>query len=263
MNFPSQNKTREKILLLADSQALPRAGHKRGVAYEHTFPWVLREILQEETPAPAPVLIERANRFKTIVDVLKEWHEEVELKKPGIVIICIGGCDSPPRILRPAQRTLLAHFPIPVLGRLLVNLELRVRPYLLPFFRNRTYVHIERFGHCLDEVIYKSKEAGLTRLIFVNIVRISDKVELINPGAIRNAQRFNEAIAKRASDDLVSVVDLHQMIMSNGGPDQLTVDGIHLAPQAHQLLARQLADIVVPLLHSGSAAKTGAKGIRR
>src|SRR5262245_43716680 len=92
-----------KVLILADSLALPREGSD-DIPYETTYPYLVEESLRQHQDGPLPVVLERGMRRRTIEYVLDEWFELVELRRPDLVIIHVGIVDCAPRIFLRRER---------------------------------------------------------------------------------------------------------------------------------------------------------------
>lgn len=224
-------------MIFSDSQALPRGENWGAVPYESTYPWVLRQLFLEHYGRSAPHVIERGMRYRTVEDVLREWHEEVELKRPEVVVLQVGGSDCAPRVLGRRQREWLDNFPIPSIGKKIRQVEFRYRRHLLSRLPGSVYVGEERFRKALNEVVTRADVAGVQHLLLLNICSISDKLEMLCPGLRRNAERYNAIIEEVAKRSPCKLVDFRALLDDWGGPDRLTVDSMHMRPDGHRRLA--------------------------
>lgn len=234
-----------KILIFADSQALPRGRQWGNIPYESTYPWVLQRILCERLGPDAPQVIERGMRSRTILDVLEEWEEQVSLKRPDVVVLNIGGSDCIPQILSRWQRRTIERMSNQKLRNRLLYFEFRNRRRLLRWFPGRVHVPLSKFKRCIEETIKRCREDGVRKLILLTIIPISDKLEILVPGLRRNAAEYNSMISSFADGRMVSVVDLDALVQSWGGMDKLSVDALHLRPEGHRKLAEILSQEIV------------------
>ena len=74
-----------KIVVMADSLAMAREG-ETNVAYEATYPYLLEQRCGSALHPPAPLVIERGMRRRTIEYVLDERYEFVDLRSPEMSV---------------------------------------------------------------------------------------------------------------------------------------------------------------------------------
>jgi lysophospholipase L1-like esterase len=229
-----------KIVVLGDSQALPRGKAWGNVDVELTYPWQLQARLKERFGLDAPVVIERGMRSRTIEDVLLEWEEQVTLKKPDVVVLNVGGADCTPRVLGRRHKKFWERFPVAAVRNRVLDLEYRYRRRILSSIEGRPYVPLARFKRHLAEIVRLSEASGVRQVLLMNLLPISDKLEYFWPGLAKNTEDYNRAIAEMDGVGPVRVFDFHGLVTSWGGPDRTTLDSMHLRPEAHRLLAAEL-----------------------
>ena len=98
-----------KIVILADSLALPRENVGGEDLLEATYPFLLDHSLRQRLGAAAPIIFERGMRRRTIEYVLDEWNELVKLRKPDVVIVHVGIVDCAPRVFLRREASFVAN----------------------------------------------------------------------------------------------------------------------------------------------------------
>src|SRR6266403_3780608 len=236
-----------KIAILADSLALPREDVSAERALEATYPFLLDQSLRHHYGAHAPLVIERGMRRRTIEYVLDDWCEQVVLKHPDMVVIHVGIVDCAPRVFLRRERAFVERMRFT-----------RLRDRILRFAHDhrraitrrlpRVYVPLARFEGHVKEIVQKVREQDIRSLIFVNIISPPDSVEQRSFGFQRNVEFYNQVLQDQTRHRNISLIDLNKLIKSQGGADKLTVDGIHLNEEGHQMLAQQIETRVIALL---------------
>lgn len=226
-----------KVLILADSLALPREGPE-DIPYEVTYPYLLEERLRHQSQMRLPIIMERAMRRRTIEYVLDEWFELVELRRPDVTVIHVGIVDCAPRIFLRRERQFVENLKWAWFRKRILSFVHQHRARIIRM-RPRVYVPIDRFERLLNEIIEKGRQLQ-TALVFVNILEPPLETEKRSPGFQQNVRRYNQAIASKVDGQTVRMIDLNNLIAQRGGAEKLTVDGIHLNREAHEMLAREL-----------------------
>jgi acyl-CoA thioesterase I len=233
-----------KILILADSLALPREGVGGDALVEVTYPFLFDQWLRLQFGAEAPVVFERGMRLRTIEYVLDEWHELVELRKPDVVIVHVGVVDCAPRVFLRREGLFVARIPIaPVRDRILKFAHDHRRAIVER--RRRVYVPLPRFEKLVQTVVQKAGEAGLKALVFVNIISPPDWLEERSPGFQHNVVAYNRVLQDQTKHSWVSLIDLNSLVQNDGGFENLAADGIHLSERGHALLANELKKQII------------------
>jgi len=230
-----------KVLILADSLALPREGAD-DIPYEVTYPYLLEERLRQQSQIQLPVIMERAMRRRTIEYVLDEWFELVELRRPDVIVIHVGIVDCAPRVFLRRERQFVENLKWAWFRKGILSFIHKHRARIIRI-RPRVYVPIERFERLLNEIIEKGRQLQ-TALVFVNILEPPLEMEKRSPGFQQNVRRYNQAIASKVDGQTARLIDLNSLIAQRGGSEKLTVDGIHLNREGHEMLARELESFV-------------------
>jgi len=251
-----------KIVILGDSICLPRAKGAGNIPFESTYPYLLDRALRDRYGAAAPVVIECGMRSRTIDDVVADWHEEVYLKQPDIVIVHVGGNDCAPRVFQNWERRLLEGLPLKRFRTQMFRLEKKFKRSLLLFLPHRVYVPMSRFRRRVEEIVHKAQHQKLKSLIFVTILPVTDRVEHTLPGVSRSVELYSRVYLDQAGKDRISVVDMSRLAYENGGLQNISLDGMHVNEAGHRMLAREFERIVVEILgehHAGRAAMGGRR----
>lgn len=229
-----------KVLILADSLALPREGAD-DIPYEATYPYLLEERLRQQSQMQLPVIMERAMRRRTIEYVLDEWFELVELRRPDLIVIHVGIVDCAPRIFLRRERQFVENLKWAWFRERILSFAHKHRARIIRM-RPRVYVPIERFERLLNEIIEKGRQLH-TALVFVNILEPPLDMDKRSPGFQQNARRYNQAISSIVDGQTARLIDLNNLIAQRGGAEKMTVDGIHLNREGHEILARELESL--------------------
>jgi lysophospholipase L1-like esterase len=229
-----------KVLILADSLALPREGAD-DIPYESTYPYLLEERLRRHYRVP-PIILERGMRRRTIEYVLDEWFELVELRTPDLIIIHVGIVDCAPRIFLRRERQFVEGLRWRRLRESILKFVHQHRAWIIRT-RRRVYVPLDRFRPLVQNVVDKARQQK-TPVVFVNIIEPADEIEKRSPGFQENVRLYNQVLAGHADGQHVLLVDLNSIVIEHGSAQMLTADGIHIDRQGHELLAGELEKII-------------------
>ena len=236
-----------KITVLADSLGLPRDDVGDTDFFGVTYTYLLDKSLRQRFGADAPFVIERGMRRRTIEYVLDEWNEEVELKKPDILIIHVGVVDCAPRVFLRREHSFVAGLRFGWLRDRILKLAHDHRRRIVQT-RRKVYVPLPRFERLVNEVVERAERDQIRLLLFINIISPPDVVEERSPGFQKNVELYNQVLSNQARHPHVKVIDLNSIVHSEGGTSSLTVDGIHLNERGHQLLLHELQKFVIPVI---------------
>jgi lysophospholipase L1-like esterase len=236
-----------KISILADSLALPREDVGGDELLEVTYPFLLDRSLRARFGAAAPLIFERGMRRRTIEYVIDEWNEQVELKKPEVVIVHVGIVDCAPRVFLRREGAFVANIRFSWLKNRILKFTHDHRRRIVEF-RRKVYVPLPRFERLVQTVVQKARETGVQSLVFINIIRPPDSVEERSPGFQNNVIAYNRVLEEQAKHSFVTLIDLNRIVEDAGGCEKLTVDGIHLNEHGHVLLAEKLEQLLLPML---------------
>ena len=240
-----------KIAILADSLALPREDVGGDELLEVTYPYLLDQSLRRQFGVNAPFVYERGMRRRTIEYVLDDWNEQVELKKPDVVIVHVGIVDCAPRVFLRREGAFVANIPIASVRNRIFKFTHDHRKAIVQR-RRKVYVPLWRFEKLVGEVVQKARN---TSLVFINIIDPPDSLEERSPGFQKNVIAYNRVLAEQTKHSWVSLIDLNQMMHDAGGSSALTIDGIHLNESGHILLAQKLEEYVLDKMNRKSCQK--------
>jgi hypothetical protein len=236
-----------KIVILADSLALPREEDGSKISYEDTYPFLLDQSLRQQLGARAPLVLERGMRRRTIEYVLDDWLEMVELRKPEVVHV--GIVDCAPRVFLRREGQLVEKLRPARLKNFVFDFVHRHRRRIIEL-RPRVYVDPLRFRNLAGQVIHRARVSGVRSLVFINIIKPPDEMETRSPGFQQNVEKYNGILNELVDGELVSLVDLNGLIERAGGTTKLTVDGIHINEAGHKMLAQELEKHVMKMLEN-------------
>jgi lysophospholipase L1-like esterase len=244
-----------KISILADSLALPREDVGNHDKFEVTYPYLLDQSLRRRFGSQAPVVMERGMRRRTIEYVLDDWNEQVELKSPEVVIVHVGVVDCAPRVFLRREHTFVSRIRFTPLREGILRFAHNHRRTII-LKRPRVYVPLWRFEKHVVEVVQRAQRDNVRLLVFINIISPPDSVEERSPGFQRNVILYNQVLSKQTEHAHVALLDLNAILNREGGSQSLTVDGIHLNEQGHQLIAQELEKLVTPLVEEPAVSST-------
>jgi lysophospholipase L1-like esterase len=244
-----------KIVILADSLALPREEDGNKISYEATYPFLLDQSLRERLKERAPLVIERGMRRRTIEYVLDDWLEMVELRRPEVVVVHVGIVDCAPRVFLRREGQLVEKVRPARLKKFVFDFVHRHRRRIIEL-RPRVYVDPVRFRNLVKQVIQKARACDVRSLVFINIIVPPEEMEKRSPGFQENVLKYNRILNELVDDEWVSLIDLNSLIAGAGGATKLTVDGIHINETGHEMLAQELETYVLRLLGTSSAASS-------
>ena len=253
-----ENETHQllKIALLADSLALPREDVGGDELLEVTYPFLLDQALRRRFGAAAPVIFERGMRRRTIEYVLDEWEELVVLRKPQLVIVHVGIVDCAPRVFLRREASFVANIRFAPLRDRIFKFTHDHRRKIVEF-RRKVYVPLPRFERLVEQVVEKARDLGVKSLVFINIIRPPDSVEARSPGFQSNVIAYNQVLQRQTNESFVSLIDLNRIVLEQGGPEAMMVDGIHLNERGHKLLAQELEEHVMRLNEVSTSFRQG------
>jgi len=233
-----------KVLVLADSLAMPRL--QDGISYENTYPILLQERLRRTFRDQSPLIIEKAKRSRTIVDVVKDWDEEVVVKQAQVLIVHVGITDCAPRVFLPKETEFLLTFlPQPTVDAIFAYVH-EHRPDIIAN-TPRVYVKPEEFRNGVRTVVRKAKEANLKGLLFINILTPSLGLQERSPHLDENVHKYNRILADECQPP-AQLIDVNSLL----GPECLLNEGIHFSRKGHEILANQLNHYVQTIIETSN-----------
>jgi lysophospholipase L1-like esterase len=251
-----------KVVILADSLALPRQEGEGNIPYEATYPYLLDESLHRQLGGRAPHIIERGMRSRTIERVLDEWFELVELRGASVVVVHIGIVDCAPRVFMPRERAFVERLRPARLRVRFLDFVHRHRRRIVQK-RRRVYVPVSKFKAMVEEVVRRACAGRVRSLVFVNIIEPPQEMEERSPGFRRNVEDYNRILSAQTDGQRVHLIDLNHLIHEHGGPEELTVDGIHINHTGHSMLAQELERHILGLLENEMATAYKEKELTR
>ncbi len=232
-----------RIVILADSLALPRGQTWGDIPYEETYPYLLDRMLRKGYPEHQPVVHEHGARFRTILRVVEDWEDAVELRRADAAIVHVGIVDCAPRVLSPSERRMVARIRPAILRSAVVSLAHRMRRVSIRLRGERPYLTESEFREGVRNVVRRARAHGLRALVFVNMLVPTDELEHRSPGFQRNATRYNRILAEECRESGI-LVDLNDIAIQHGGVAAITVDGMHPNRKGHRLLAAALSAVL-------------------
>ena len=245
-----------KIAILADSLALPRQKEEGDTPYEATYPFLLDQNLRRRWGGDEAWVIERGMRRRTIQNVIEDWFEMVELRKPHVVVVHVGIVDCAPRVFLRKERDLVERLRPARLRIRILDFAHEHRRSIVSL-RKKVYVPAEQFAKGVERVVELARDCAVESLVFVNIITPPEEMEERSPGFLRNVEIYNDILRERTNQPGIKLIELNELITNNGGSKRLTIDGIHLSNEGHRLLAHEL-EAHIETLATAHTAMSGA-----
>jgi len=245
------------VVVLADSQGLPRAKGWGNIPFEATYPYLLGQLLRDRLGDSAPFVIDRSSRGRTMKHVMRDWEEEVELKNARVIVLHVGGSDCAPRVFLPSEQEIIQKIPVKRVRQALLRLEKRHKRRILSWMPQRVCVPLAKFEARVADVVERVTRDADRCLIFVNIMAPTEHVSFHLPGLMENIASYNQVLARYCDSRRVHLVQLDRLVDDRGGAEKWTVDGVHLNGAGHLLLARELEACVMRFVASRFARKEG------
>jgi lysophospholipase L1-like esterase len=238
-----------KVVILADSLAMPRPRSEGDIPDDATYPSLLDQTLRRKFGGSAPIVIERGARRRTIEFVLADWPDLVELKSAEIVIVHVGIVDCAPRVFMRLEHELLNQLRPRALRDAILRFVHKHRRAIVRM-RPRVYVPPARFRRHVEEVIELARASAVQSLVFINILSPPDDLEARSPGFQKNVLLYNQILEECVHGERLSLIDLDGMIREAGGSEKLTIDGIHINEAGHAIVASVLEEHVLNFVAS-------------
>jgi len=234
-----------KIVIIADSLALPRPPEAGLVHYEETYPVLLQRLLGQPSEGIEFLVAERGKRFRTMADCVRDWTEVVAYRNPRIVVVQTGIVDCAPRVFSQTERQFIERIRPRLLQRLVLAVVARCRPFLVRLRKNRVYEPLDGFAEACRNVIERARNDGIADLFFLNILTPTAELDARSPGYISNQRAYNDALTKACAGTHAQVLDIDGAFRQAGGTAALTVDGMHPNASGHRMIAIILRNAIL------------------
>ena len=97
----------------------------------------------------------------------------------------------------------------------------------------------------METIVELAADAGLLELFFVKIVLPPRALESRSPGFTENVRVYNQILTQVSGGKHVQVIDFNQLVDEEARLVVLLDDGIHIGPEGHEMLARELGTRIV------------------
>lgn len=233
--------------MLADSLSLPRKEAFGNIPFEITYPFLLESYLRQDECCNSPLLLTHGMRARTIKDVLTDWPERVELIQPDIVVIHVGIVDCAPRVFLQMENKIISKLKPAFFQKLILDFVNKHRRSIIQLRPNRVYIPLDQFQAALKKIVKNSQRDQVKALVLINIITPPDSLEYRSPGFQKSVEQYNHVLADQIDQPWIHLLDINRVIQQNGGPENLTIEGIHINSLGHELLAHELHRLIVTL----------------
>lgn len=212
----------------------------------------------DKNASPYPILIERHfdNAFMVtkndqagiVTDALDNLYRWIVSFWPDIIIIHYGINEACSRLLPHFLHQYLfkerrSEISKPILRKFISALIYKISPFLIQFFRSGSWMSPENYGILLDRLISLTNKECAANIIVLNIPNITERIEKLLPGSIKNIREYNKIIENVCTSKKVYLVDLYSL-SNEIGTELFVPDGIHLSSLGHEKLAEMINDYI-------------------
>ena len=228
-----------RIVVLADSYALPRLVENDEVHWEDTWPYLLQNTLRSGN---SKIEVINCGKRKRTIDSIIGWdfQEHIIFKEPDVVLIQIGIVDAAPRIISKKERATLNHRLFPAFLRKKI-IETRkknkvritkkdplAKVYTKP---DAFHLYLLNFKKRIDSDLSKKP-----KVIFIPITAYFKKMGVASPYFQKNVEAYNAILQKFTNEHSMSMISLPEGFSEN--QDYFCNDGYHLSPQGNRTMAQ-------------------------
>ncbi len=228
---------KKRVVVVADSLAMPRNEEGGVVKYEETWPFLLAQEF------PALEIINKGERARTI-RTTKNGIEEILLLTPNIVIFQIGVVDGSPRIFTGFEKRILRRLPSR-LRKYIINQRSKNRNRITS--KNplaKVEVKPNEYETVFREVINKLKNTNfIESVVLIPIVANFDYMNTKSKGFSENIKLYNTILDKLARETDSIFLPLENFNQENQKL-LFTADGYHLNALGNSILAKSLLDVL-------------------
>lgn len=224
---------RSKLIIIADSLAMPRAG----VKYEDTWVYLLKEQLYDID------IIEKLKRASTSERFVTEGggiefslgSDLLEFYNPQNVIIQVGVTDCAPRLFH--NKSFFSKF--------INNIPLRISSLIIQFLKNtrgrkadNAYVTPNNFKRNYQNYIERAIGLSVENIYAIEIGNISNELALKSPQFQKQINDYNKILRELAAE--YKIFKIIPFGISSNDIDKSTVDGYHLNKEGNKQLFQSI-----------------------
>ncbi len=228
-----------KVMVLADSLAMPRKVDGETVLWEETWPFLLGQKFADLSNSIKVINMgKRARNSFSLVGY--EFTENVEFIEPDICIIQVGVVDSMPRVFTKIEKKImnLWLFPNVLKSRLIQRRSKNRAKFIGSNPIKNTEVSPSNFrSYMLEFVIKCQKQPKQPILIFVPILISKQKMEEKSPGSWSNACLYNSILEEIANDHKSKFLSPTDYYSRCEGVTPFLSDGYHLSKDGNKILS--------------------------
>lgn len=231
----------DKVLLVADSIAMPRIATNVGPA--QTYPFLVDEALDQATEGRVSLILD-CRRGRTVVDVCDAIADA-----PGNlagVVIQVGIVDCAPRVFSVVDVHAVRKVKGEEAAEAVIDIASRHRTHLQGARETSPYVSRVEFEEKLANAVRVAKLKSDTVLI-MNIVTPSSRGSKMSSTALaKNIVDYNESIIRVVRDEKAVLVDVDGHIWSQADAlECFTSDNYHYNQRGHMHCSDILASILL------------------
>ncbi|MBN1877185.1 MAG: hypothetical protein JXA33_23380 [Anaerolineae bacterium] len=243
-----------RIVIAADSLALPRPLESGLIKYEQTYGYLLHTHFMNQKGQQFKEVIIHGQRSNTIkyLDTTQHLYDEVLAWEPHIVILHLGIVDCAPRIFSAFERKLVNRIRPTSWRDLFIRFVSKHRRFILTHLPQKVYVPLnefkERYKHVRDVLLSHN-----ISVLMVNISPTDTETAFRSPGLVENIHQYNTIIEECAKASNCYLVNIYEALRLQD-PAEYSIDGIHLTQIGHRILADLLIETlpqIIPSLPDG------------
>lgn len=226
-----------KVLVLADSLALPRKEKDDVVLYEETWPYLLQK------NHPNLHVINWGRRSRTSLTTLSEFNEVV-LINPDTIFIQVGVVDGAPRIFTLFEKAILKRLPTSIRKKIISSRKRKRNEITGKNPLKKVDVSPDKFEEYLTQFIKKVKSSNpKVTISLVPIVADYEAMETKSKGFTHNINIYNSVIEKVAENTQILLANI-EAFKQNNKQQAFCSDGYHINAKGNQELYKSISQFI-------------------
>lgn len=240
----------QRVVVMADSLALPRIQYGQSLAWEETWPYQLQRTLRG---AGLPTEVINCGARARTADMLlgDDFKEHVVLKRPDHVVLQVGVVDCMPRIFSKLENRVLRLAPIPdaVRERIISWRKSRRAEITRRDPLAKVYSSPELYERSLRAFFAELGTCDWpVRVAAIPTVTHRARMGIKSPRHHENVVRYNDILERVCREFGAAMIDTDQALPEREADDLFMVDGYHLSAEGSRRLAVAVASHLVPTI---------------
>jgi lysophospholipase L1-like esterase len=235
-----------RIVVLADSMAMPRVEEGCTIYWDDTWAQRLQQLLRAAGETAEVINCAARNRTAdTLVGL--DFLEHVVWKQPDVVIVQVGVVDGAPRVFSRRERAILdwRFFPAGVRTRLVASRSKRRAALIRRNPLAKVYTPPADFARFIRQFIERAaRHDPRLRILVLPISANMAQMEVKSPGYAGNLKLYNAALERCCQETGARWVTPEELTGAPEGADLFCADGYHYNEAGNRRIAAALKKIL-------------------